>query len=112
MRDENIEILSNYKVKFRISKFRRGGKKSKIRKRQTFKVWKYDANWYWEREKYSLWRSVKWKKIKWRKNSLFNTEKKYYDLEKQTQSDLQIATEKLKDEQDELEKNIKKKRLA
>jgi len=39
-----------------------------------------------------------------KKMSLIDTEKKYYDLEKQTQLDLQIATEELKKEQDKLER--------
>ena len=38
------------------------------------------------------------------KNDLINTEKKYYDLEKETEIDFQSATEKLKLEQDKLEK--------
>ena len=37
------------------------------------------------------------------KNVLIDTEKKYYDLEKKTESDLQLATEELKKEQDVLE---------
>ena len=44
------------------------------------------------------------KRLDEEKNTLIDTEKKYYDLEKQTESDLQIATEKLKNEQDKLEK--------
>ena len=43
------------------------------------------------------------KRLNEEKNSLIDTEKKYYDLEKQTQLDLQIATEELKKEQDKLE---------
>jgi len=44
------------------------------------------------------------KRLDEEKNSLIDTEKKYYDLEKQTQLDLQIATEELTKEQDKLEK--------
>ena len=44
------------------------------------------------------------KRLNEEKNDLIDTEKKYYDLEKQTQLDLQIATEELKKEQDKLEK--------
>ena len=44
------------------------------------------------------------KRLNEEKNSLIDTEKKYYDLEKQTQLDLQIATEELKKEQDKLER--------
>ena len=47
------------------------------------------------------------KRIDEEKNSLIDTEKKYYDLEKQTENDLQIATQKLKKEQDELEEITK-----
>jgi len=43
------------------------------------------------------------KRLNEEKNNLIDTEKKYYDLEKQAQLDLQIATEKLKKEQDKLE---------
>jgi len=44
------------------------------------------------------------KRLNEEKNDLIDTEKKYYDLEKQTQLDLQIATEELKKEQDRLER--------
>jgi len=44
------------------------------------------------------------KRLNEEKNSLIDTEKKYYDLEKQTRLDLQIATEELKKVQDKLEK--------
>ena len=47
------------------------------------------------------------KRLDEEKNSLIDTEKKYYDLEKQTENDLQIATQKLKKEQDELEEITK-----
>jgi len=43
------------------------------------------------------------KRLNEEKNTLLDTEKKYYDLEKQTESDLQTATEELKKEQDKLE---------
>ena len=44
------------------------------------------------------------KRLNEEKNVLINTEKQYYDLEKQTENDLQIATEELRKEQDKLEK--------
>jgi len=44
------------------------------------------------------------KRLNEEKNALIDTEKKYYDLEKETQSDLQKAIEELKKEQDELER--------
>ena len=44
------------------------------------------------------------KRLNEEKNSLIDTEKRYYDLEKQTRSDLIIATESLKNRHDELEK--------
>ena len=44
------------------------------------------------------------KRLDEEKNVLINTEKKYYDLEKQTENDLQTATGELKKEQDKLEK--------
>ena len=42
------------------------------------------------------------KRLNEEKNNLIETEKKYYDLEKQTESDLQTATDELKKEQDKL----------
>ena len=39
-----------------------------------------------------------------KKNTLLDTEKKYYDLEKQKEQDLHIASSELKNEQDKLEK--------
>ena len=48
------------------------------------------------------------KRLNEEKNVLIDTEKKYYDLEKQTKTDLEIATGELKKEQDKLE-NITKK---
>ena len=44
------------------------------------------------------------KRLNEEKNALIDTEKKYYDLEKQTQLDLQTSTHELKKEQDKLEK--------
>ena len=44
------------------------------------------------------------KRLDEEKNVLIDTEKKYYDFEKQTENDLQIATGELKKEQDSLEK--------
>jgi len=44
------------------------------------------------------------KRLDEEKNVLINTEKQYYDLEKQTENDLHLATEELKKEQDNLEK--------
>ena len=44
------------------------------------------------------------KRLDEEKNVLINTEKKYYDFEKQTENDLQKATGELKGEQDNLEK--------
>ena len=38
------------------------------------------------------------------KNDLINTEKKYYDLEKETEIDFRIATDELNQEQGKLEK--------
>ncbi len=44
------------------------------------------------------------KRLNEEKNALIDTEKKYYDLEKQTQLDLQTSTQELRKEQDKLEK--------
>ena len=43
------------------------------------------------------------KRLNEEKNTLIDTEKKYYDLEKQTENDLQIATKELRGEQNKLE---------
>ena len=43
------------------------------------------------------------KRLNEEKNSLIDTEKKYYDLEKQTENDLQTATKELEKEQNKLE---------
>ncbi len=43
------------------------------------------------------------KRLDEEKNILINTEKQYYDLEKQTENDLRVATQELKVEQDRLE---------
>ena len=44
------------------------------------------------------------KRLEEEKNVLINTEKQYYDLEKQSENDLHASTEELKNEQDKLEK--------
>ena len=44
------------------------------------------------------------KRLEEEKNVLINTEKQYYDLEKQSENDLHSSTEELKNEQDKLEK--------
>ena len=44
------------------------------------------------------------KRLDEEKNSLLETEKKFYDIEQQRESDLRVATEELKKEQDKLEK--------
>jgi chromosome segregation protein len=44
------------------------------------------------------------KRLNEEKNSLLETEKQFYDIEKQRESDLRVATEELKKEQDKLEK--------
>ena len=44
------------------------------------------------------------KRLNEEKNSLIDTEKKYYDLQKQSDTDLRIATDELKKEHDKLER--------
>ena len=109
MRDENIEILSKLqRLNLEFQNLEEEEKRAKSEKDRLLKsenTMRTDI----EREKNIVSDAQSnEKRLNEEKNSLFNTEKKYYDLEKQTQSDLQIATEKLKDEQDELEKISKK----
>ena len=109
LRDENIEILSKLqRLNLEFQNLEEEEKRAKSEKDRLLKsenTMRTDI----EREKNIVSDAQSnEKRLNEEKNSLFNTEKKYYDLEKQTQSDLQIATEKLKDEQDELEKISKK----
>ena len=104
LRDKNIEILSKLqRLNLEFQSLEDEEKRTKAEKGKLLKseeTIEIDI----EREKniISDARSNE-KRLDEEKNSLIDTEKKYYDLEKQAQLDLQIATEKLKKEQDKLE---------
>ena len=110
LRDKNIEILSKLqRLNLEFQNLEDEEKRTKIDKDRLLKsqdTIKEDI----EREKNIILEAQSnEKRLDEEKNSLINTEKKYYDLEKETGNDLQAATEKLKDEQqklDSLAKNL------
>ncbi len=105
LRDKNVEILSKLqRLNLEFQNLEDEEKRAKVDKerltksQQTIEV---DT----EREKNIIFDAQSnEKRLNEEKNSLIDTEKKYYDLEKQTRSDLIIATESLKNRHDELEK--------
>ena len=105
LRDKNIEILSKLQrlnLEFKNledeEKRARSDKDRLLKSQDTLNI---DI----EREKNIILDSQSnERRLNEEKNNLIDTEKKYYDLEKQTESDLQIAVENLKKEQDKLEK--------
>ena len=105
LRDQNIEILSKLQrlnLEFQsLEDEEKRAKTEKDRLLQSENTIEIDI----EREKNIISDAQSnEKRLNEEKNSLIDTEKKYYDLEKQTQLDLQIATEELKKEQDKLER--------
>jgi len=105
LRDQNIEILSKLqRLNLEFQSLEDEEKRAKTEKDRLSKSENtMEADIERERNIISDAQSNE-KRLNEEKNSLIDTEKKYYDLEKQTQSDLQIATEELKKEQDKLEK--------
>ena len=105
LRDKNVEILSKLqRLNLEFKNLEDAEKRAKTEKERLTKsqsTVEIDI----EREKNIILdaRSNE-KRLDEEKNSLINTEKKYYDLEKQTQTDLQISTEALDVEQKKLEK--------
>ena len=104
LRDQNIEILSKLqRLNLEFQSLEDEEKRAKTEKDRLSKsenTMELDI----EREKNIISDAQSnEKRLDEEKNSLIDTEKKYYDLEKQTQLDLQIATEELKKEQDKLE---------
>ena len=105
LRDKNVEILSKLqRLNLEFKNLEDAEKRAKTEKERLTKsqsTVEIDI----EREKNIILdaRSNE-KRLDEEKNSLINTEKKYYDLEKQTQTDLQISTEALDVEQIRLEK--------
>ena len=110
LRDKNIEILSKLqRVNLEFQNLEDEEKRTKVDKDRLLKsqdTIKEDM----EREKNIILEAQSnEKRLDEERNFLINTEKKYYDLEKETGNDLQIATEKLRDEQhklDEIAKNL------
>ena len=105
LRDQNIEILSKLqRLNLEFQSLEDEEKRAKTEKDRLLKsenTIEIDI----EREKNIISDAQSnEKRLNEEKNSLIDTEKKYYDLEKQTQLDLQIATEELKKEQDKLER--------
>ena len=105
LRDKNVEILSKLqRLNLEFKNLEDAEKRAKTEKERLTKsqsIVEIDI----EREKNIILdaRSNE-KRLDEEKNNLINTEKKYYDLEKQTQTDLQISTEALDVEQIKLEK--------
>ena len=105
LRDKNVEILSKLqRLNLEFKNLEDAEKRAKTEKERLTKsqsTVEIDI----EREKNIILdaRSNE-KRLDEEKNNLINTEKKYYDLEKQTQTDLQISTEALDVEQKKLEK--------
>jgi len=104
LRDKNVEILSKLQrlnLEFQnLEDEEKRAKSEKDRLIQSQKTIEVDI----EREKNIILDSQSnEKRLNEEKNSLIDTEKKYYDLEKQTGDDLRIAVSELKKEQDSLE---------
>ena len=105
LRDQNVEILSKLqRLNLEFQSLEDEEKRAKAEKDRLSKsenTMKIDI----EREKNIISDAQSnEKRLNEEKNSLIDTEKKYYDLEKQTQLDLQISTEELKKVQDKLER--------
>ncbi len=105
LRDQNIEILSKLqRLNLEFQSLEDEEKRAKTEK-DRLSTFENTIEMDIEREKNIISDAQSnEKRLNEEKNSLIDTEKKYYDLEKQTQLDLQIATEELKKEQDKLER--------
>jgi len=105
LRDKNIEILSRLqRLNLELQNLEDEENRAKTDKDRLLKS-KTTIEKDLEREKnIILDAQSNEKRIGEEKDDLINTEKKYYDLEKETEIDFQSATEKLKKEQDKLEK--------
>ncbi len=105
LRDKNVEMLSKLQrlnLEFKnLEDEEKRAKNDKERLLKSENTIKEDI----EREKNIILEAQSnEKRLNEEKNILINTEKQYYDLEKQTENDLQIATRELKNGQDSLEK--------
>ena len=108
LRDKNLEILSKLqRLNLEFQNLEDEEKRTKTDKDRLLKS-QNTVEKDTEREKNIILESQSnEKRLTEEKNVLIDTESKYYDLEKKTENDLQIATEELKQEQDMLEKITK-----
>jgi len=105
LRDKNIEMLSKLqRLNLEFQNLEDEEKRIKSDKERLIKsqnTLEEDI----EREKNIIFEATSnEKRLEEEKNILINTEKRYYDLEKQSENDLHISTENLKNEQDKLQK--------
>ena len=105
LRDKNIEMLSKLqRLNLELQNLEDEEKRIKSDKERLIKsqnTLEEDI----EREKNIIFEATSnEKRLEEEKNILINTEKRYYDLEKQSENDLHISTENLKNEQDKLQK--------
>ena len=113
LRDQNIEILSKLqRLNLEFKNLEDKEKRTKAEKDRLFKsenTIKIDI----ERERNIISDAQSnEKRLNEEKNILIDTEKKYYDLEKESHSDLQLVTDELRKEQDKLEKISKNLSLS
>jgi chromosome segregation protein len=108
LRDKNLEILSKLqRLNLELQNLEDEEKRTKTDTDRLLKS-QNTAEKDSEREKNIILESQSnEKRLTEEKNVLIDTENKYYDLEKKTENDLQIATGELKKEQDMLEKITK-----
>ena len=109
LRDKNIEILSKLqRLNLEFQNLEDEEKRTKTDKDRLIKsenTIKEDT----ERERNIILEAQSnEKRLNEEKNALIETERKYYDLEKQSENDLQTATQELNKEQDFLEETTKK----
>tara|TARA_Y100000590_G_scaffold465329_1_gene637323 strand:- start:1003 stop:3579 length:2577 start_codon:yes stop_codon:yes gene_type:complete len=105
LRDKNVEILSKLqRLNLEFQNLEDEEKRTKTDKERLLKS-QSTVEEDTEREKNIILEAQSnEKRLDEEKNVLIDTERKYYDLEKKTESDLQVATKELKEEQDILEK--------
>ena len=105
LRDKNIEVLSKIqRLNLEIKNLEDREKRIKIEKNNLIdsqKTLDIDIK---REERIIIDASSNEKRLKKEKNDLIDTETKYYELEKQSSSDLNFATENLRTEQEKLEK--------
>ena len=113
LRDKNIETLSKLqRLNLEFQNLEDEEKRAKTDKDRLLKS-QNTVEEDIEREKNIIFEAqTNEKRLDEEKNMLIDTEKKYYDLEKKTENDLQIATRELKQEQDDLEKIAKNLSLS